>query len=58
MENSTCIIKKLKGVKHMVEVTVTLNYKGKNYQTNVIVKKDTHELQILRIAEEQIRKQW
>ncbi|MGG1678485.1 BA3454 family stress response protein [Neobacillus sp. NRS-1170] len=42
----------------MVEVTVTLNYKGKNYLTNVIVKKETPELQILRLAEEQIKKQW
>ncbi|MEH7082173.1 BA3454 family stress response protein [Neobacillus drentensis] len=42
----------------MIEVTVKLNYKGKYYQTNVIVKKDTPEGQILRIAQEQIKKQW
>lgn len=42
----------------MVEVTVKLNHKGKNYQTNVIVKKDTPENQILLIAQEQIEKQW
>jgi hypothetical protein len=42
----------------MVEVTVKLHYKGRNYQTNVIVKKDTPESQILRIAQKQIEKQW
>ncbi|WP_374110532.1 BA3454 family stress response protein [Neobacillus cucumis] len=30
----------------MVEVTVKLNYKGKNYQTNVIVHKNTLQKQI------------
>lgn len=42
----------------MLEVTVKLNFKGKNYQTNVIVDKHTSEKQILHIAQEQIRKQW
>jgi len=42
----------------MLEVTVKLKYKGKNYQTNVIVNKDTPKKQILRIAKEQIKKQW
>jgi hypothetical protein len=45
-------------VKDMVEVTVKLQLKGKNYLTNVIVKNDTPEEQILRIAQEQIEKQW
>lgn len=42
----------------MVEVILTLEYKGKNYQTNVIVNKGTPQNQIFRIAEEQIKKQW
>ncbi|MDR7235422.1 BA3454 family stress response protein [Neobacillus drentensis] len=42
----------------MIEVTVKLNYKGKYYLTNVIVKKDTPEEQILHFAQEQIKKQW
>jgi hypothetical protein len=42
----------------MIEVTVRLNYKGKNYITNVIVKKDTPEQHIFHIAQEQIKKQW
>jgi hypothetical protein len=37
---------------------VAINYEEKNYQTNVIVKKDTSEKQILCIAQEQIKKQW
>ncbi len=46
------------GVNHMVEVTLTLEYKGKNYRTNVIVKKDTPQNEINCIAHEQIMKQW
>ncbi|MCH6266237.1 BA3454 family stress response protein [Neobacillus citreus] len=42
----------------MIEVTVKLSYKGKNYLTNVIVIRDTSEKQILHIAQEQIKKQW
>ena len=42
----------------MIEVTVKLNIKGKNYLTNVIVKKHTPEKQILQIAQKQIKKQW
>lgn len=42
----------------MVEVTLTLEYKGKNYRTNVIVKKDTPQNEINCIAHEQIMKQW
>ncbi|MFP3123060.1 BA3454 family stress response protein [Ectobacillus funiculus] len=42
----------------MTEVTVKLHCRGKNYQTNVIVKKDTSEKQILCSAQEQIKKQW
>jgi hypothetical protein len=42
----------------MMEVTVKLNYRGKYYQTNVIVNKQTPERQILCMAKEQITKQW
>ncbi|WP_413299749.1 BA3454 family stress response protein [Bacillus sp. 1P10SD] len=42
----------------MIEVFVTVNYKEKNYNTNVIVKKDTAWANIQRLAEEQIKKQW
>ncbi|MDQ0971351.1 hypothetical protein QFZ31_001229 [Neobacillus niacini] len=42
----------------MIEVTVKLNYKGKNYLTNVIVNKGTPQQQIFQIAHEQIKKQW
>jgi len=42
----------------MVEVTVTVNYRGKNYQTNVIVQKGVSHKQILRLARNQVRKQW
>ncbi|MBV7509130.1 BA3454 family stress response protein [Bacillus sp. sid0103] len=41
----------------MVEVTVKLNYNGKNYLTNVIVHKNTPKKQIMCIATEQIKKQ-
>ncbi|PFH91322.1 BA3454 family stress response protein [Bacillus sp. AFS088145] len=42
----------------MLEVTVNLKYNGKNYQTNVLAKKGTSQKQILRLALEQIKKQW
>ncbi|MEH7386079.1 BA3454 family stress response protein [Bacillus sp. JJ1521] len=42
----------------MVEVTLTLEYKGKNYRTNVIVKRGTPQSDIYCIAQEQIMKQW
>ena len=42
----------------MIQVTVKLDYKGRNDLTNVIVNKDTPENQILKIAQEQIKKQW
>jgi hypothetical protein len=42
----------------MIEVTVKLNFKGKNYQTNVIVGKNTSEKEILQLAREQVSKQW
>ena len=42
----------------MIEVTVKVNYKEKNYQTNVIVNKEMAWDKIKRIAEEQVKKQW
>jgi hypothetical protein len=42
----------------MIEVTVRLDFNGKNYQTNVIVRKDTPERQILQMAREQVTRQW
>ena len=41
----------------MVEVSLMIHYRGKNYLTNVIVEKGTSEKQILQIAKEQIKKQ-
>lgn len=42
----------------MMEVFVTVNYKGQNYHTNVIVDKEMPWEKIKRIAEEQVVKQW
>lgn len=42
----------------MIEVFVTVNYKERNYQTNVIVKKDIMWKKIKLLAEEQVKKQW
>lgn len=42
----------------MIKVTVTINYRGKNYITNVLTDKDTGEDTIRELALEQVRKQW
>ncbi|HDR7718930.1 BA3454 family stress response protein [Bacillus albus] len=42
----------------MIEVRVTVNYKDRNYHTNVIVSKETIWTQIKQLAEEQVKKQW
>lgn len=42
----------------MIEVFVTVKYKNKNYQTNVIVNKDMSREKINLIAKEQVIKQW
>ena len=39
----------------MIEVCVTVNYKDRNYQTNVIVSKDTVWTKIKQLAEEQVK---
>lgn len=42
----------------MIEVYVTVNYKERNYQTNVIVKKEMPWDKINQLAVEQVKKQW
>ncbi|MFD2445595.1 BA3454 family stress response protein [Bacillus sp. CGMCC 1.16607] len=42
----------------MLQYTVDVVYQGKKYQTNVIVDRETSEEEILRVAIEQVRKQW
>ncbi|WP_028399441.1 BA3454 family stress response protein [Ectobacillus panaciterrae] len=42
----------------MMEITVTVNYQGKSYQTNVIVDRGATKEEILYLAQEQVRKQW
>ncbi|MEH7547889.1 hypothetical protein FB550_103300 [Neobacillus bataviensis] len=42
----------------MIEVFVTVNYKERNYHTNVLVKKELPWEKIKMIAEEQVKKQW
>ena len=42
----------------MIEVFVTVNYKDRNYHTNVIAEKEMPWEKIKRIAEAQVKKQW
>ena len=42
----------------MVNVTVLIDFMGKNYQTNVIAPRGTEESKIKQLAYEQVRKQW
>lgn len=42
----------------MREITVTVDYKGKNYLTNVIAHRDTSEEEVMKLAREQVLKQW
>lgn len=42
----------------MREITVTVDYKGKNYLTNVIADRDTSDEEVLQKAREQVLKQW
>lgn len=42
----------------MIEVFITVNFKDRNYQTNVIVKKEMTWEKMNRLAEEQVKKQW
>ncbi|MCQ6280548.1 BA3454 family stress response protein [Bacillus sp. EB600] len=42
----------------MVQINVRVNYRGRDYLTNVITTNHTSEAEILRLASEQVRKQW
>ncbi|WP_338452300.1 BA3454 family stress response protein [Niallia oryzisoli] len=42
----------------MIEVMVNVEYKGRNYRTNVIAYKGTPEDEILRLAKKQVIEQW
>ena len=42
----------------MCEVTVTVELKGKKYQTNVIANKEMSDEAIKYLAEKQVIKQW
>lgn len=42
----------------MVQVNVKVNFKGKNYLTNVITNHNTSDEEIQRLAREQVKKQW
>jgi hypothetical protein len=42
----------------MVEIIVTVEYKGKNYLTNVIADKGMTGEEIKLLAENQVSKQW
>ncbi|WP_026580674.1 BA3454 family stress response protein [Bacillus sp. J33] len=42
----------------MKEITVTIDYDGMKYQTNIITKKEVKEEEVIKKAEEQVRKQW
>lgn len=42
----------------MVQVNVTVNYEGKYYLTNVIAQSNTSDEEILRLAVEQVERQW
>ncbi|PLS02757.1 BA3454 family stress response protein [Neobacillus cucumis] len=42
----------------MVQVEVTVTFEGKSYLTNVIANRETTDDEILRLAMEQVQKQW
>lgn len=42
----------------MVQVEVTITIEGKSYLTNVITHRDTTDEEIMRLAFEQVQKQW
>ncbi|WHY75578.1 BA3454 family stress response protein [Neobacillus sp. WH10] len=42
----------------MVQVEVTITFEGKSYLTNVITNRETSDDEILRLAYEQVKKQW
>ncbi|MEO2075521.1 MAG: BA3454 family stress response protein [Bacillus sp. (in: firmicutes)] len=42
----------------MVQIEVTIMFEGKSYLTNVITNPETSNEEILRLAYEQVQKQW
>ncbi|MEH7546590.1 hypothetical protein FB550_11952 [Neobacillus bataviensis] len=42
----------------MVQVEVTITFEGKSYLTNVIAHREMSDDEILRLATEQVQKQW
>ncbi|MCM3568929.1 BA3454 family stress response protein [Neobacillus mesonae] len=42
----------------MMQIEVTINFEGKSYLTNVIADRNTTEEEIMRLALEQVEKQW
>ncbi|MBT2687680.1 BA3454 family stress response protein [Bacillus sp. ISL-47] len=42
----------------MKEITVTIDYDGMKYQTNIITNKEARDEEIMKQAEDQVRKQW
>lgn len=42
----------------MVKFTVTVDYQGKSYQTNVLANRDTAQEEIMQLAYSQVKKQW
>ena len=42
----------------MVQIEVTITFEGRSYLTNVITNHETTNEEILRLAYEQVQKQW
>ena len=42
----------------MVKFTVTVDFEGRYYQTNVLAHKDTAKEEIMQLARSQVKKQW
>jgi hypothetical protein len=42
----------------LIEITLTVEMYGKQYKTNVIARKGAIKEDIIRLAEEQVKKQW
>lgn len=42
----------------MVQIEVTITFEGRSYLTNVITNPETTNEEILRLAYEQVQKQW
>lgn len=42
----------------MVKFTVTVDFRGKYYQTNVLANRDAEHKEIMELALSQVKKQW